>query len=197
MKSRCATDSVAYFFSVYCAGFRRCMDDACCCLMSGICCMRILRKPARLLRFFIFGADPVLLQGRCLRRCGRNPGGYSGDFSFSARIVSVALLVVDGAVVLRIFVRRVRNPVVERDFRLQQLLVDQIFVALAACESVVLRGDDGAVVWKLYDVHVFAVLVFRVSSQERYRCCGAVRKKSGVSRRFGYLPERSAAAAGK
>ena len=48
MKSRCATDSVAYFFSVFCAGFRRCMDDACCCLMSGICCMRILRKPARL-----------------------------------------------------------------------------------------------------------------------------------------------------
>ena len=47
MKSRCATDSVAYFFSVFCAGFRRCMDDACCCLMSGICCMRILRKPAR------------------------------------------------------------------------------------------------------------------------------------------------------
>ena len=84
------------------------------------------------------GAAPVLLQGRCLRRCGRNPGGYSGDFSFSARIVSVALLVVDGAVVLRIFVRRVRNPVVERDFRLQQLLVDQIFVALAACESVVI-----------------------------------------------------------
>ena len=28
-------------FSVFCAGFRRCMDDACCCLMSGICCMRI------------------------------------------------------------------------------------------------------------------------------------------------------------
>ena len=54
MKSRCATDSVAYFFSVFCAGFRRCMDDACCCLMSGICCMRILRKPARLLRFFYF-----------------------------------------------------------------------------------------------------------------------------------------------
>ena len=84
------------------------------------------------------GAAPVLLQGRCLRRCGRNPGGYSGDFSLSARIVSVALLVVDGAVVLPIFVRRVRNPVVERDFRLQQLFVDQVFVAFAACESVVI-----------------------------------------------------------
>lgn len=138
----------------------------------------------------------MLLQGRCLRRCGRNPGGYSGDFSLSARIVSVALLVLDGAVVLRIFVRCVRNPVVERDFGLQQLFVDQVFVAFAACESVVLRGDDGAVVGKFYDVHAFVVLVFRVSSQERYRCCGTVRKKSTVCRRFGYSPGRSAAAVG-
>ena len=39
------------------------MDDACCCLMSGICCMRILRKPARLLRFFYFGADSRAVAG--------------------------------------------------------------------------------------------------------------------------------------
>ena len=148
MKSRCATDSVAYFFCILCrisALYGRCL------LLSDE--RHLLHaNPAEAgaaSAFFLFSEPiPVLLQGRCLRRCGRNPGGYSGDFSLSARIVSVALLVVDGAVVLRIFVRCVRNPVVERDFGLQQLFVDQVFVAFAACESVVLRGDDGAVVGK-------------------------------------------------
>ena len=140
------------------------------------------------------GAAPVLLQGRCLRRCGRNIGLLRYFILRPDRVGSPPRRRRGG----RSPHLRAPRPESGRraGFRLQQLLVDQIFVALAACESVVLRGDDGAVVWKFYDVHVFVVLVFRVSSQERYRCCGAVRKKSGVSRRFGYLPERSAAAAG-
>lgn len=48
------------------------------------------------------------------------------------RIVPVALLVVDGTVVLDDFVDPVRNPVVDRDFRVHQVLLDQVLVAFAA-----------------------------------------------------------------
>ncbi len=114
-----------FFFCILCrisALYGRCL------LLSDErhCCMRILRKPARLLRFFYSSrfravAGPV---SASLRTESRR---LLGDFSLSARIVSVALLVVDGAG-RSPHLRALRPESGRRaGFRLQQLFVDQVF----------------------------------------------------------------------
>ena len=94
-------------------------------------------------------------QGHPQRRgCPFFVPGRAGSLT---RIVPVALLVVDGTVVLDDFVDPVRNPVVDRDFRVHQVLLDQVLVAFAARLAVVFGGKDRAVVPDFKFSHSFQI----------------------------------------
>lgn len=62
--------------------------------------------------------------------------------------VAVSFFVIDWTVIFDNLVCSVRNAVIGRDFGVDQIFLDQIFVAFVPSESIIVRGEDDAVVAK-------------------------------------------------